>query len=84
MLFRLTLCTIWPEIHICVYVMHVISFHEVLQGSSVARCKKMWEFNIPFGGIQATHGSVDIRKEHIADNFEVCIWEPAVINFNGQ
>lgn len=25
---------------------------------------------------------VDIMQEHIADNFEACVWEPAVIKIN--
>lgn len=25
---------------------------------------------------------MDITKEHIADNFEACVWEPAVIKLN--
>lgn len=25
---------------------------------------------------------VDIGKEHIADNFEACVWEPSVIKLN--
>jgi len=25
---------------------------------------------------------VDINKEHIADNFEACVWEPSVIKIN--
>jgi len=25
---------------------------------------------------------VDINKEHIADNFEACVWEPAIIKIN--
>lgn len=25
---------------------------------------------------------VDISKEHIADNFEACVWEPSVIKVN--
>jgi len=25
---------------------------------------------------------VDINQEHIADNFEACVWEPAVIKIN--
>lgn len=25
---------------------------------------------------------VDISKEHIADNFEACVWEPSVIKLN--
>lgn len=25
---------------------------------------------------------VDIAKEHIADNFEACVWEPSVIKLN--
>lgn len=25
---------------------------------------------------------VDINKEHIADNFEACVWEPSVIKLN--
>lgn len=25
---------------------------------------------------------VDITKEHIADNFEACVWEPSVIKMN--
>lgn len=25
---------------------------------------------------------VDISKEHIADNFEACVWEPSIIKVN--
>lgn len=25
---------------------------------------------------------VDIAKEHIADNFEACVWEPSIIKLN--
>lgn len=30
----------------------------------------------------STWFGVDITKEHIADNFEACVWEPSVIKLN--
>lgn len=30
----------------------------------------------------STWYGVDITKEHIADNFEACVWEPSVIKTN--
>lgn len=52
----------------------------MLSKKTVLYPNNMCSFNfLPIGN--CWYG-VDINKEHIADNFEACVWEPAIIKLN--
>lgn len=59
--------------------------HKVNSDDKLKRCEFLHKMSFlidsnAFPG--NTWYGVDITKEHIADNFEACVWEPSVIKMN--